>query len=85
MIIELLVDQQMGQELVDCRTKVSERVRQVITAHAQARGCDKSEVVREVLEEWAERQRRAATVLKNLEQREGGVGEPEGMRGRQAA
>lgn len=45
----------MAAELIDLRAKITERSHQVLEAHARAHNCDKAEVVRAVLDEWAEK------------------------------
>ena len=39
----------------DLRAKISARADQVLAGVAHARGCEKQEIVRQVLDEWAEK------------------------------
>lgn len=60
-------------ELVDLRSKISEEANQVLEAHARHEGKDKSEIVRDVLHEWAVKEIHKATLISRLTRREGGT------------
>lgn len=53
----------MASELIDCRAKVTPFGDCALTAHARAHVMDKSEVVRDIVEEWARKQAQAASML----------------------
>jgi hypothetical protein len=58
-------------DLIDVRCKVTEEANQVLEAHARAGNADKSEVIRQVLHEWALREIHKATLVTRLTRREG--------------
>jgi hypothetical protein len=58
-------------DLIDVRCKVTEESNQVLEAHARATNIDKSEVIRQVLHEWALREIHKATLVTRLTRREG--------------
>lgn len=65
----------MADNLVDVRTKVSDREHKVLTAVAQATGRDISEIVRSLVMDWAESEiRRASSVTAILRGCEGSLG-----------
>lgn len=70
LLIEL--EAAVAAELIDLRAKITERAAQVLEAHARAHNCDKAEVVRAVLDEWAEKQIHVATLTVRLTRGEGG-------------
>ena len=59
-------------DLVDVRCKLTEDTNQVLEALARARNLDKSELIRLVLHEWAEKQIHESTLIMRLTRREGG-------------
>lgn len=61
----------MATELIDMRARITERANQVLEAHARAHNCDKAEVVRVVLDEWAEKQVHVATLVTRLTRGQG--------------
>ena len=69
LIVEM--DAAMAAELIDMRARITERANQVLEAHARAHNCDKAEVVRVVLDEWAEKQIHVATLTVRLTRSEG--------------
>ena len=58
-------------ELIDLRTKITERANQVLEAHALAKNLDKSEIVRAILDEWAAREIHVSTVILRVTRSEG--------------
>lgn len=60
-------------ELIDLRSKITERANQVLEAHARAANLDKSEIVRKVLDDWADAEIHRATLISRLT-REKGMG-----------
>lgn len=60
-------------DLIDVRCKVTEEANQVLEAHARAGNSDKSEVIRQVLHEWALREIHKATLISRLTRSEGAV------------
>jgi chromosome condensin MukBEF complex kleisin-like MukF subunit len=58
-------------ELIDLRSKITERANQVLEAHARAAAIDKSEVVRKVLDDWAEAEIHRATLISRLTREKG--------------
>lgn len=63
------------EDSVDLRTKVIQQTNAVLEAHARARDIDKAEVMREVLDKWADEQIHVATLIQRLTRSEGGSGE----------
>ena len=53
-------------DLVDVRSKVSEHAHMALLAEERATGKSHSELIRELVEAWAEQRIRAATVLCRL-------------------
>ena len=68
-------------DAVDLRTKVVQRTNAVLEAHARARDCDKAEVIREVLDKWAEAEIHVATLIQRMTRSEGGMVEASGKPG----
>lgn len=58
----------------DLRTKVSLEAHEALDAEAEARGIDKSEVVRQLIEGWAGERIHFWKVLASKRRREGGEG-----------
>lgn len=58
-------------DLIDLRAKITERANQVLDAHARADDIDKSEVVRRVLDKWADGEIHKATLIQRLTRGEG--------------
>lgn len=61
----------MSLELVDLRAKVTMQTHLALLAYSRAHGLDQSQVVRDILGDWAAKQVHAAKVLLNSMQREG--------------
>ena len=61
----------MPLDLVDMRARITERSNQVLDAHSRANNCDKAEIVRAVLDEWAEKQVHVAMLVQRLTRSEG--------------
>lgn len=64
----------MAAEFRDLRAKITERADQVLEAHSLARNLDKSELVREVLDEWAAKEIHIATLVARLTRGNGSSG-----------
>lgn len=62
---------ELAADLIDLRSKITERANQVLEAHARAHNLDKSEIVRNVLDEWAEKRIHEATLTLRLTRGEG--------------
>ena len=67
----------MCTDFADLRAKINRRADAVLTAKSAATGKDKSELVREILDEWAAQELHAATVMHRLLRSEGLAGEDE--------
>lgn len=67
----------MSAELVDLRAKVTMQTHLALLAYSRTHGLDQSEVVRDILGDWACKQVHAAKVLLRSLEREGiaGTGE----------
>ena len=61
-------------ELRDLRAKITPEADQVLEAVSRASGRDKSELVREVLHDWAGKKLHEARLIHRLALREGGDG-----------
>ena len=68
----------MAAELRDLRTKVTERTAQVLAAINIATGRERSEIARQVLDEWASSQIHASRIVERLTRGEGIGGASEG-------
>jgi hypothetical protein len=75
----------MSLDLRDLRTKITPEAEIALEVEAAITGRDKSEIVRELVQEWAERRIHAATVLADRLRREGHNGEVQGGAGHCAA
>lgn len=71
----------MAAELRDLRAKVTAEAYCALEAEAQVSGRDRSEIVREILHQWALEQMRKASVLDRLLQAEGMSGQHSGIAG----
>lgn len=60
----------------DLRAKISARADQVLAGVAHARGCEKQEIVRQILDEWAEKVLHECTVVARFATGEGCAGRP---------
>lgn len=75
----------MAADLKDLRAKVTPRTNAVLEALNRASGDDKSEIVRRVLDEWAEKQIHAASLIDRMLAVEGEPGIAEGTSGKSRA
>lgn len=64
----------MSLPLIDLRAKITAEAKAVLEAVHRETGKDHSEIVREVLSDWADRKIHAAIVLQQTLQREGIAG-----------
>ena len=55
----------------DLRAKISARADQVLAGIAHARGCEKQEIVRQILDEWADKVLHECTVVHQFATGEG--------------
>jgi predicted DNA-binding protein len=72
----------MSSELKDLRAKITPRTNAVLEALNRTTGRDKSEIVRDILEKWADEQIHAATLIDRLLVGEGEPGIGEGSAGK---
>lgn len=72
----------MSLPLADLRARVTLRTDAVLEARHRSTGKDKSEIVREVLDAWAEAEIHASNMLQKTLLREGMSGEHVGLSGR---
>lgn len=70
-------------DYADLRAKISRKAHNVLTAKSLTSGREMQDILREVLDRWAEDEVHAATVLTRLARGEGLVGECGGVRGSQ--
>ncbi len=63
-----------GEVLRDLRAKITPHADQVLAAVSMARGCDKQDLVRQILDEWADRVLHESTLVVRLAGREGKSG-----------
>lgn len=68
----------MSVELVDFRGKITPETNAVLEAFNRANGKDKSEIVREILHQWASERITEASVLNTMLRAQGLGGIPEG-------
>lgn len=68
----------MSLELVDVRVKVSPEAHAALSAFAEADGIEVGELTRNILQSWAEKRIRAASVLQRRLKAAGIVGDREG-------
>lgn len=71
----------MSLELRDLRAKVTAETDAVLLVESRITGRDRSEIVREILQEWAQQRIHAAKLLTSLLERDGLLGADEGMPG----
>lgn len=75
----------MAAPLKDFRGKITAEADCVLEAMNRVTGKDRSEIVRDVLHEWAEGRLREHSILQKLLKAEGLTGEPEGIAGNRRA
>jgi len=75
----------MAAPLKDFRGKITAEADCVLEAMNRVTGKDRSEIVREVLHEWAETRLREHSILQKLLHAEGLAGEYEGIAGNRRA
>ncbi len=68
-------------DYADLRAKITRKAHNVLTAKSLTSGREMQEILREVLDKWADDEVHAATVLTRLARGEGFVGESQGVRG----
>lgn len=69
------------EKLIDARAKITPLANAVIEAHHRSDGRDHSEIIRDVLQEWALREASKASLVSELAAREGFTGESQGSPG----
>lgn len=70
------------EKLIDARAKITPLSHAVIEAHHRADGRDHSEIIREVLHDWALREASKASLVFELAAREGFSGASQGFAGK---
>ena len=68
-------------DYADLRAKISRKAHNVLQAKSLTSGLDMQEILRQVLDRWADEEIHAATVLTRLARGEGSVGESKGVAG----
>lgn len=63
----------MSGKLIDFRVGIPDETHDALLSEAAAFRCDKQDIAREVLKEWADRRHRAARILVGRELRDGGA------------
>ena len=71
----------MSAELVDVRCKITDKADAVIEARSRASGRERSEIIREVLDRWADGEIHEASVLAGLLRSKGLTGIAGGIEG----
>lgn len=71
----------MSLELRDLRAKVTAETDAVLLVESRISGKDRSEIVRDILQEWAQQRIHAAKLLTSLLERDGLLGEDGGRAG----
>lgn len=69
----------MAAPLEDLRAKITTRAHCALAAHARAHGIDKSELVRDILDQWAAKQIHGASMLARCLRAKGESGAAEGI------
>lgn len=69
----------MAAPLEDLRAKITARSHCALAAHSRAHGIDKSELVRDILDEWATRQIHGASMLYRCLRAKGETAAAEGI------
>lgn len=72
----------MSIELIDFRGKITERTAQVLSAHSSADNVTQSEIVRDVLDKWAEGQIHRSMLVARLTRGKGYAEADEGEDGK---
>lgn len=71
----------MSLPLIDCRCKITHETHIVLESASRAAGVDRSELIRDVLHEWALKKISEASLLDSLLKREGLGGVVQGVSG----
>lgn len=75
----LLSGDDVSAPLEDLRAKITTRAHCALAAHARAHGLDKSELVRDILDEWAAKQVHGAMMLARCLRSKGEAAAAEGI------